>query len=184
MYLESKNNVANRYFVNRMRKIFVDRCVGIENFDQYLAHRYRTNCYFYSAYAIMGMLHTDFLVRGDITLADDWQWCDGGYGHGWVEFSFLGTEFVFDSACQNVVPKEEWYEKFKPENMIKITQKQILEKLIPSTHCFERGAFYQIRTETDDETDQNYLVKPFKDAVVFLKRDIIMRFIAYRDPFS
>ena len=46
---------ANRYFLQRTKKVYIERCTKIESFEEYLSHRYRDNCYYYSAYALMGL---------------------------------------------------------------------------------------------------------------------------------
>ena len=43
---------ANRYFIQRTKKVYIERCTKIESFEEYLGHRYRDNCYYYSAFKI------------------------------------------------------------------------------------------------------------------------------------
>ena len=121
--------MANRYFNRRMRAIFVDSCTakGIETFKEYLAYRYRDNCYYYSGYAIIGLNNDDYLMRGDLCISGDFIFGNGGYSHGWVEFKYRGKEYVFDSMCREVVPKAEWYEEFKPNVKFKHSKQEIIE---------------------------------------------------------
>lgn len=121
--------LANRYFDRRMRTIFIDRvCAkGIETFEKYLSYRYQDNCYYYSGYAIIGLNNDDYLIRGDLCISDDFIWKDGGYSHGWVEFKYMGKEYVFDSMCRSIVPKAEWYEEFNPNVKFKYSKKEIIE---------------------------------------------------------
>ncbi len=44
---------ANRYFMQKTKKVYIERCAKIEPFEEYLRHRYHDNCYCYSAYALM-----------------------------------------------------------------------------------------------------------------------------------
>ena len=105
---------ASRYFLEKTKKVYVERCnvKGIETFQEYLNEGYCDNCYYYSAYALMGLNCNDFLVRGEIDLSGNGY---RNYAHGWVEFIFEGTEFVFDSRIEGIVPKKLYYENFKPE---------------------------------------------------------------------
>lgn len=121
---------AWRYFLERMKKIYIERRIKIESFEEYLAHRYRDNCYYYSGYAIMGLKPQDYLVRGDITLKDEWPWQNGGYRHGWVEFMFEDKEYVFDSMLKAPIPKREYYDCYKPQITYKKSQKEILDTFL------------------------------------------------------
>ena len=132
---------ANRYFVQRTKKVYIERCTKIESFEEYLAHRYQDNCYYYSAYALMGLKQDDFLVRGYIDLND----CED-YRHGWVEFKFEEEEYVFDSRIKGVVLKQEYYENFNPRIKYKKTQKEILDEYLNERYAFKiQNGFWQFK---------------------------------------
>ncbi len=59
----------------------------------------------------MGLLETNNIVRGKIDV-DENDNCS--YEHGWVEFSFGGKEYVFDSLNYSIVEKQLYYEHMKP----------------------------------------------------------------------
>lgn len=121
---------VGRYFLEQIKKVYVERCIKIESFEEYLSHRYRNNCYYYSAYALMGFKPQDYLVRGTITLKDEWVYKNGGYRHGWVEFVFDDEEYVFDSMLETPVHKQEYYDHYKPQISYKQSQKEILDKFL------------------------------------------------------
>ena len=79
---------ANRYFERKTKKVYIERFTKIEAFQEYLSYRYRDNCYYYSAYALMGLKPDDFLVRGYLDLDSR-----KNYHHGWVEFKFEEKEY-------------------------------------------------------------------------------------------
>lgn len=71
------------YFFKEMEKVYIETGTKIESFEEYLRHRYSDECYYYSAYAIMGLTPNDYLLRGFLDL-DGYK----NYHHGWVEFKF------------------------------------------------------------------------------------------------
>ena len=132
---------ANRNFIQRTKKGYIERCTKIESFEEYLGHRYRDNCYYYSAYALMGLKPDDFLVRGYIDL-DDWK----DYHHGWVEFKFEEEEYVFDSRIKGVVLKQEYYKYFNPRIEYKKAQKEILDEYLNERCAFKiQDGFWQFK---------------------------------------
>ncbi len=177
------NEHANKYFLERMKNIFVDRGVykGVETFEEYLNHRYRNNCYWYSATAIIGMLENDYLVRGSISLSYDWMWSDGGYEHGWVEFTLQGKEYVFDSRCNGVALKQEWYEEFKPKNIVKYTKQQILNTVfISEKMTYLQDGTYQI-SDAYEKKDECNLYNPYARAKIHFENGKIKFFTAFRE---
>ncbi len=183
MSYKHNNEAANKYFLKRMEKILVDRGVYkvVETFAEYLNHRYRNNCYNYSAAAIMGMQGNDYLVRGSLTLSYDWMWCNGGYGHGWVEFVFQGKTYVFDSRCEGVILKQEWYDEFQPQNIVRYTQKQVLDTIfIPEKMTYLQDGTYQIEN-VYSENDPNHLLNPFMNAKIYLEGTKLKKFIAFKE---
>ena len=111
---------VQRYFKMSTGIVYVERGNQVESFQEYLGHRYQDNCYYYSAFALMGLKPEDYLVRGDIN-SNNWR----HYPHGWVEFSYDKQEYVFDSMLTNfLVSKEEWYQYYNPE----ITYKKLKKK--------------------------------------------------------
>lgn len=173
------------YFYERMRKIFVERVEYkvVETFERYLAHRYGNSCYWYSEYALIGLNYDDILVRGDITVEEDCIWCDGGYNHGWVEFFYNGKTYVFDSRLTDILLKEEWYTRFKPQNMIKRTKKQILNFILTPENCLQKEEYCLIRPDIGEE-DKDYLVKPLRNAKFHIVNGEIERAIMYRETFG
>ena len=49
----------NEYFMSCTKKVYIEQEYMIENFEEYLNHRYRDMCYYYSLFALMGMTHND-----------------------------------------------------------------------------------------------------------------------------
>ena len=132
---------ANRYFSQMTKKVYVEEYTKIESFEEYLNHRYRDNCYYYSAYACMGLKPDDFLVRGYIDV-NGWK----DYYHGWVEFRFEEDEYVFDSMIDGVVPKEKWYKIYNPRIKYKKTQKEILDEYLNERCAFKiQEGFWQFK---------------------------------------
>lgn len=182
---------ANRYFIQKTKKVYVEKCTKIETFEEYLNHRYRDNCYYYSAYALMGLNPDDFLVRGYINLDNR-----RNYHHGWVEFKFEENEYVFDSMSKNIVLKQKWYEDFNPRIEYKKTQKEILDEYLNEQCAFKiQEGFWQFKgivmnTDKDDISYNAILVNDEKNghvpSALMLARIVInkysseiMRFIAY-----
>lgn len=181
---------ANRYFINMTKKVYIERCSKIESFEEYLSHRYRDNCYYYSAYALMGLNPDDFLVRGYI---------ENDYHHGWVEFKFYGYDLIFDSMLKSVVPKEEWYKEYNPRVDYKKTQREILEEYLNEKCAFEiTDGFWQFKylvmnTDADnipyDDIIANDRNNGHVPSALMLARVVISkysseitRFIAYSEP--
>ena len=173
--------MANQYFDRRMKAVLVDRvCAkGIETFEKYLAYRYRDSCYYYSGYAIMGMNDDDYLMRGTLCIRGDFIWENGGYSHGWVEFKYRNQEYVFDSMCRGVVPKEEWYEEFKPNVKFKHSKKEIVENIINGNTKALDGDCLEIQNV--GITDY-YTVSVYRHGKLFMNGNKVKRFIAYDEP--
>lgn len=184
---------ANRYFKERTKKVYIERGEKIETFEEYLSHRYRDNCYCYSAYALMGLKPDDFLVRGSIDL-EDWK----EYQHGWVEFKFKGNEYVFDSKIKGVVLKREWDKRFNPRVEYRKTQEKILSEYLKESCAFEiKEGFWQFRgivmnTNKDNISYRDLIVNDEKNghvpsALRLARVEInkysgeITRFIAYAE---
>lgn len=183
MSISHNNEFANNYFLKRMENIFVDRGVYkvVENFLDYLKHRYRNNCYNYSATAIMGMRENDYLVRGTLTLSHDWMWCNGGYAHGWVEFLYDGQEFVFDSRCKEIVQKKEWYDEFNPKEIVRFSKQEVIDTIfVPEKITAISNGVYQV-DDSYEEQDTNNLINPFRKAKIHFDETTIKKFIAYKE---
>lgn len=187
------------YFLTRTKVVYVERCTKIESFEEYLEHRYRNNCYFYSAYALMGLKPQDFLVRGDISLKSNYVWRNGGYPHGWVEFEFEGEYYVFDSMLEKPVPKQEYYDDYKPQISYKKSQKEILEEFLNERCAFRiSDNFWQFKYYAINETTRKLSQQDIIDidrhnghvpaALMLARMQInkftgeITRFIAYVEP--
>lgn len=182
---EIKNAMAERYFLRKTRKVFIDRGYNpyrAESFEKYLAHRYRDNCYYYSAYAIMGLKNNDYLVRGDIKTEGDWFWENGSYAHGWVEFTYRGEEYVFDSMRRYIFPKKVWYDKTDPKNELKMTKREILNSfLTPDKSVQLRRGHYKVR-EMIDNGDDTVTINPLSEAHIYMLGNKVRKFIAYCEP--
>ena len=184
---------ANRYFSQSTKKVYVEVCTKIESFEEYLNHRYSDNCYYYSAYACMGLKPDDFLVRGCI----DVDGCKN-YNHGWVEFKFDGHEYVFDSMIKGIVLKQEWYKSYNPRVEYIKTQREILDEYLNERCAFkieeEFWQFKRIVMNTDKEITYNEIItndenNGYVPSTLMLARVVIdkysseiTRFIAYSEP--
>ena len=183
---------ANWYFSQMTEKVYIETYEKIESFKEYLNHRYRDNCYYYSAYACMGLKPDDFIVRGNINV-------DGRYyHHGWVEFFFDGNEYVFDSMIKNVTLKEKWYKIFNPRVDYRKKQKEILDKFLNEKCAFKiQEGFWQFKRivmNTDKENIQYHEIiandknNGYIPSALMLARVVIdkyssevIRFIAYSE---
>lgn len=121
---------VDEYFFQRTKKVYIEQCTKIVSFEEYLKQNYSEECYYYSAYALMGLKPSDFLVRGYINITSF-------YHHGWVEFEFQGKDYVFDSRLENIVLKQKYYEKYSPRITYKKTQKEILDEYLNEKYAFE-----------------------------------------------
>ena len=185
---------AWEHFLKKTHKVYVERCTKIESFEEYLSHRYRDNCYYYSAYALMGLEPQDRLVRGVIDLK-----YYKNYRHGWVEFTFENEEYVFDSRLEYVVPKQEYYNHFNPRIDYKKSQEEILKEFLNErcatkiTEGFWQFKYFAMNADTETisysqaiEIDRN---NGFVPGALMLARlqlnkfnGTITRFIAYVEP--
>ena len=68
--MDVKNILVNEYFFKQVEKVYINRCnsLGIETFKEYLSYRYQGNCYYYSAWALMGLDNNAKVVRGRINI--------------------------------------------------------------------------------------------------------------------
>ena len=63
---------ANAYFISCTEKVFVEKWNYLtkkgyfQTFKEYMECHYKGNCYYYSAYALMGLKNSDLIVRGTI----------------------------------------------------------------------------------------------------------------------
>ena len=178
MFEKLQLKIANQYFDRQMQTVFVDRVCdkGIETFEKYLAYRYRDNCYYYSGYAIMGMKENDYLMRGSLCIRGDFIWRNGGYSHGWIEFTYMNKEYVFDSMCGGVVSKKEWYEKFQPNVKFKHSKKEIVESFI--TKPLDRNCL-EIQNTGIKEF---HTVSIYRHGKLLMKNNKVKMFIAYDEP--
>ena len=140
------NDKVVKYFENSMKRVWIDRgniALGIETFQEYLEHRYKDNCYYYSAYALYGLNPDDRLLRGNIDVRQNG--CSN-YHHGWVEFKFEGEEYVFDPLLKSIIEKDWYYKDFKPSIDYEKTQKEILDKYLNEKYAFQISEdFWQFR---------------------------------------
>ncbi len=192
----SNNHIdeVKRYFEKSTTKVYIERCTKIESFHEYLEHRYRDGCYYYSAYALMGLKPDDCLVRGNITLVGR-----KNYHHGWVEFNFDEEEYVFDSSIRGIVSKQDWYTRFNPRVDYKKTQKEILETFLNEKNAFKiHDGFWQFKNIIMNDSKDTI---SYEDIIAFDKKNgyvpsalalarleissytsEVLRFIAYSEP--
>lgn len=197
----SKIEDAKRYFVEQTGKVYVERCnsKGIESFEEYLNHRYRDNCYYYSAFALMGLNSDDYLVRGLINYPDY-----KNYAHGWVEFKFEDEMYIFDSMIKGVTLKSEWEKEFCPKITYRKTQQEILDEYLTSTYAVEiTECFWQFKNVIDNNESHGYVLNALRLARMqistwqeserssfFAKffgsnpKERVKRFIAYAEPYA
>ncbi len=181
MFEEVRLLMANQYFDRHMKKVFVDRVCGkgIETFEKYLSYRYRDNCYYYSTYAILGMNDDDYLMRGTLRVKGNFIYGNGGYSHGWVEFKFMDREYVFDSMCRGVQPKEAWYEEFNPNVKFKYSKKEIVESIRNGeTQVIKRGWLEILSLGMSDY----YTIAILGHGKICIKGNKVKKFIAYNEP--
>ena len=166
--------MANQYFDRRMKKVLVDRvsAKGVETFEKYLAYRYRDNCYYYSGYAIMGMNDDDYLMRGEL-------YGYRAYSDGWVEFKYRNQEYVFDSMCRSVVPKDEWYEEFKPNVKFKHSKKEIVESIMNDNVKSLGDNCFEIQNVGIKDYYMEYV---YRHGILCMHGDKVKKFIAYDEP--
>lgn len=184
---------ANQYFLQSTEKVYVETYGKMESFEEYLNHRYRDNCYYYSAYACMGLNPDDSLVRGYIDVDDFYE----DYHHGWVEFNFSGNEYVFDSLTKGVVLKQEWYKAYNPRIDYKKTQREILNKYLNERYASKiregRWQFKRVVMDTDkknipyeeiiaNDKNNGYVPSALMLARVVVYDSMITQFIAYSEP--
>lgn len=130
------------YFFKEMEKVYIETGTKIESFEEYLRHRYSDECYYYSAYAIMGLTPNDYLLRGFLDL-DGYK----NYHHGWVEFKFEEEDYVFDSRLEeSIMLKNDYYKAYKPIIKYKRSQKEILDKYLNEKYAFKiQDGFWQFK---------------------------------------
>ena len=146
---------VDEYFFQRTKKVYIEQCTKIVSFEKYLKQHYSEECYYYSAYALMGLKPNDFLVRGYINITSF-------YHHGWVEFEFQGKDYVFDSRLENIILKQKYYEEYNPRITYKKTQKEILDEYLNEKYAFEiKKGFWQFKyLVTDIDTDTATIPPP------------------------
>ena len=132
----------------------------------------------------MGLKDDDYLIRGAICIPNSFSYSTGGYRHGWVEFTLHGKEYVFDSMCIGVVPKDEWYEHFKPEVKFKHSKKEILNYILPNTEMSEEGCYLipYGATQIVNPKDKWHTANVFGKGKLFMRGNSVMKFIAYCLP--
>lgn len=174
---------ATRYFLQKTKKVYIEtnNVNGIETFKKYLRHRYSDNCYYYSAYALMGLNHSDFLIRGMIALSSN---SSSNYAHGWVEFTFEGNEFVFDSRIEGIVPKKTYYETFRPKITFKKSQLDIIKQYLTSEYTIQITTnIWQFKDYIDDnDYDNGYVLNALRLSRIEYIGGKITRFLAYDEP--
>ena len=197
-----KNILVNEYFFKQLEKIYVNRCnsLGIETFDKYLSYQYQGNCYYYSAWALMGLDNNAKVVRGRINInlnKKAWfnysihrQYPNSNYYHGWVEFTFNGEEYVFDSMISTVVSKKWYYKNKQPVVNCKITLEEVIKMCIGdkdteqiAPYTYKTGNLY-MKYYKSHEKDTTYLACPMSKAIIELEpsENKIKKFIAYDPP--
>lgn len=153
-----ENLTVNDYFFRQMSKVFIDRGPQkkIKTFQQFLEYRYQAMCYFYSAYAIMGLRETDKLVRGRIDVGSglgalyrlffpNIEKPNSDYNHGWVEFYYQGTWYVFDNLLKEIVLKKDYADFRNPVIDYEITKKQLIEIYTSKENATKENGIYHVK---------------------------------------
>lgn len=182
---------VNQYFESCTEKIFVARkyyCperYKFIKFQEYLDKRFKDSCYHYSSYAIMGLLETDNIVRGKIDV-DENDNCS--YEHGWVEFSFGGKEYVFDSLNYSIVEKQLYYEHMKPIITYRASLEEILDiftlsenSVQISENTFKVKSFDLIYNQF--VVDSSHLFLPLSESEIVIDdkgKKLVKKFTGYR----
>ncbi len=189
-----QNLSVSDYFFKQTKKVFVDRRPSpfdIETFEAFLNHRYEQICYYYSAYAIMGLEDTDKLVRGRIDVGNELGFLyqkmfpnmerpNSDYDHGWVEFYYEGHWYVFDNLLKIIVLKED-YEEFRKPVINSKMMKQELIKIYTSKECanLSNGIYYV--KELDSEPTCTSIA--FSKSIIELdEKQKVKKFTAYLPP--
>lgn len=200
--MDVKNILVNEYFFKQVEKVYINRCnrLGIETFEKYLNYRYQDNCYYYSAWALMGLDNNAKVVRGRIninanrkpylTYCTQRKWPNSNYYHGWVEFAFDGEEYVFDSLLPTIVSKNWYYKNKKPVVNYESTLEEVIKMCISdkdteqiAPYTYRIGNLY-MKYYDSQEKDTTYLAFPMSKAIIELETDKnkIKKFTAYAPP--
>ncbi len=182
---------VNQYFGSCTEKVFVaikyycPERYELIKFQEYLDKRFKDNCYHYSSYAVMGLLGTDNVVRGKIDVDED-ENCN--YEHGWIEFSFGGEEFVFDSLNYSIVEKQLYYEHMKPIITYRASLEEILgiftlpENSIQVSENSFKVKNFDLRYNRST-VDSSHLFLPLSESEIVIDdkgRQLVKRFTGYR----
>ena len=174
---------AQCYFNRRIRRVQVNHGLGwYESFAAYLDHRYRDNCYYYSGYAIMGLLGTDFLVRGGIQLENDFAW-RRRYDHGWVEFCYRQHWWVFDSLLSHVVRRRDYYARFRPQLTFRLPQREIVERLLSEVGTLTVNDYRLQHVRVEQTSDDRYFTSSvYGGGRLWCRDGEVTEFIAFDPP--
>lgn len=190
-----QNVDVNQYFLDRMKKVYIDRCLKIETFEQYLSHRYGDNCYYYSSYALMGLDFSDKIMRGriDIGKPDILELFsydknpNSNYYHGWCEFTFNNHEYVFDSMIKGIITKKEYYQERKPVISYQSTLEDVLSYYL-SSECADKVGEHEYIVKKmgpyHGHDDQSFLTWTMYKSKITMDEDDkhLVKFIAYTPP--
>ena len=183
---------VNQYFQSCIKKIFVakqyynPKRYEFVKFQDYLDKRYKDSCYHYSSYAIMGLLGNDYIVRGKIDI-DETGNCS--YEHGWVEFSFDGKEYVFDSLNYSIVEKELYYEHMKPIITYKSSLEETLDTFTSSKYSIQisentfKVKSFDLIYNQYTKVDSSHLFLPLSDSEIIIddnENQLVKKFTGYR----
>ena len=145
---------ATRYFLMQTKKIYIIHLDKVMTFKELLECGYKTSCYAYSLYALLGLNEDDFLVRGEINISKD----QPNYSHGWTQFKYQDKEYIFDSLQSEIIEKEKWEKRYAPKVLYKKSQKEILDEYLTDIYSFqakidEYSSIYQMKSLKDIEKD-------------------------------
>ncbi len=168
--LESfKTAMANQYFKFKMKKIFVNRSCNkeIESFETFLSYGYIDCDLDYSLFALMG-LDNDACIIGAISKH---------YYYNWVEFKFLGNEYVFYPRHETIIPKESFYKSINPKINWSFSKETIYNSFCLKTVV--EGKHYIIKKLYNKDSS---ISDVFENSEIFLFKNKIIKFIGYREP--
>ena len=73
------------------------------------------------------------------------------YEHAWVEFKHGENLYVYDSLCEHIIPRDEWYEMCNPRQIISdLTLEQVMKKYLKKQYaCKIAENIWAFKSEKD-----------------------------------
>ena len=137
----SETLFANQYFREELKKIHVRRDYVIRPLSERCEDVGGGRCYFLTAWALLGLKASDYLIRGTIDLPerDGWK-ASKNYRHGWVRFVYRENSYIYDPLYRHVFPVAAWEEIHAPRAItFEKTQAEILTELLCEQYAYAVG---------------------------------------------